>query len=67
MMTKKIHLIKCKSDMVKIVLYVVLMTTLLMSYCSNNIDETDKPIGYDYHPYYNEDIISSSENGNKIL
>lgn len=62
-MTEKKKLIKCKSDVVKIVLYVVLMTILFMSYCSNNNYETDKSINYDIYPCYNEDIVSS-ENGN---
>lgn len=63
-MIEKKQLIKRKSDMVIIVLYVVIMTILFMSYCSNINDKTNKSIGCNIHQCYNEDTVSSSENGN---
>lgn len=64
MMIKIKHLMQSKSDAIKIILYLVLMTTLFMSYCFNNNDEINKSISNFIQSYYNESNVSTSENGN---
>lgn len=52
------------NELIKIILYMVLMTTFFMLYyCDNNNDEIGKSLIDNYHSYYKEAIISPSENG----
>jgi hypothetical protein len=55
------------NELIKIILYMVFMTTFFMIYyCENNNDKNEKSLIDNYHSYYNEDIISAPANGNLI-
>lgn len=64
-MTAKRHLKKCTNDVIKIILYMVFITTLIMLYCSNTNDEIVNSIDY-YQLYNNEVAISQLKNGKCI-
>jgi len=61
-MTAKRHLKKCTNDVIKIILYMVLITTLIMLYCSNTNDENVNSIDY-YQLYNNKANILQLKNG----
>lgn len=58
----KMYLKTCTNDAIKIILYVIIMTTLFMLYCSNKNHEIENSIDY-YHSYNNKVIVLSSKNG----
>lgn len=52
------------NDTIKIIIYVIFLTTLFMVYCSNNNDELQRSVDY-YHSY--EAIVSTFNNSNENL
>jgi len=65
-MTKKKIVKKCTNDAIKIILYVVFMTTLFLLYCGDKNDEIEKSIDYHsieyHHSYYDKAITSENSN-----
>lgn len=65
-MAEKKYSTKCTNDIIKIIVYVVFMTTLFLFYCNNNKnDEIENSI--DYYHLYNNEVLPSTENGNKNM
>lgn len=62
-MTEKRYLKNYTNDGIKIILYVVFMTTLFIFYCSNENYEIVKSIDY-FNSTNKETIKSSYNNGN---
>lgn len=58
------------NDVIKIILYMVCITTLFILYCNNTNNEIVNSIDY-YQPYYNNNdevaVISQLENGKSCI
>ncbi|VVC33777.1 Alkaline-phosphatase-like, core domain,Alkaline phosphatase-like, alpha/beta/alpha,Protein of unknown [Cinara cedri] len=64
-MIDKKYSTKCTNDLIKIIVYVVFMTTLFLFYCNKKNDEIENSMNY-YHLYNNE-AVSSTEIDSKVL
>lgn len=65
-MPDKKYSTKYTNDIIKIIVYVVFMTTLFLFYYNNKNDEIENSIDY-YHLYNNEVVFESTKNGNKKM
>lgn len=62
-MPDKKYSTKCSNDIIKIIVYMVFMTTLFLFYCNNKNDEIENSI--DYYHLYNNEVMPSTKNGKK--
>lgn len=63
----KIYILKnSTNDTIKIILYVICLTTLFLLYCNNEHEKIEKSID-NFHSYYNEVTLSQLKNGNKLI
>jgi len=61
---RKLYILKkCSNDAVKIIFYVIFMTTLFMLYFTNEEDKVENTTD-NFHSYFNKTIILLPRHGN---
>jgi len=69
-MTEKNNVRKCTNDAIKIILYVIFMTTLFLLYFNDNNYEIENSIDYhstEYNSYYRKVITTENSNVNFVI